>query len=144
MPEFIKKSKAIITCPANKVPSNSTVGIVVSINMRVNEVLGIDLRVRKHLVHRVTDVLMKVRRCSLFSSHRLPHAPEPILISHRLYVKMIEKNTFSMFLVQGFPTFLFMVTFWTLTMLCSTDLAAGAAVAPHGFTARVSCGSNYL
>ena len=25
-----------------------------------------------------------------------------------------------------------------------TDLAAGAAVAAHGFTARVSCGSNYL
>ena len=25
-----------------------------------------------------------------------------------------------------------------------TDLAAGAAVAPHGLTARVSCGSNYL
>ena len=24
------------------------------------------------------------------------------------------------------------------------DLATGAAVAPHGFTARVSCGSNYL
>ena len=25
-----------------------------------------------------------------------------------------------------------------------TDLAAGAAVAPHGFIARVSCDSNYL
>ena len=25
-----------------------------------------------------------------------------------------------------------------------TDLAAGAAVAPHGFTARVLCGSYYL